>query len=281
MIYIIQIFCNFLNHLLLKIVKILIIENRLSCYLCALFYVNIMKKFIFLIFLGIITILFLPQGVSADEIYSNLEHRVNEIPTFCTMSYDHSISNELHLSEDWIEIVESAISHWEFELKFFSNNPQVWDMKFKEIPYGSQYPNDCTVILQYEEFTPKGLNEFLGVFYTEESWSNDPTGDDSNANKILIFNESFERIVVNDNFDSTKIFRETVLHEIGHSLGLGHFKYSEEFRNNKVTSGIVPLPSIMFISNPVSIFDAKITQKDISKLYELYGPLGFNTFSEN
>lgn len=240
-----------------------------------------MKKSFFLIFLGIIVILFLPQGVSADEIYSNLEHRVNGIPTFCTMSPDPNISNELPLSEDWIKIVEDAVTHWEFELKNSSKNPEVWDMKFKKIPYGSQYPNDCTVILQYEQFTPKGLNEFLGVFYTEESWSNDPTGDNSNANKILIFNESFERIVTNENFESIKTIRETIVHEIGHSLGLGHFKYSEEFRNNKVVSGIVPLPSIMFISNPVSIFDAKITQKDISKLYELYGPLGFDTFSEN
>ena len=97
-----------------------------------------MKKFVFLIFLGIITILFLPQGVSADEIYSHLEHRVNEIPTFCTMSPDSSIPNELHLSEDWIEIVEGAVSNWEFELKNSSKNSEVWNMKFKEIPYGTQ-----------------------------------------------------------------------------------------------------------------------------------------------
>jgi len=230
-------------------------------------------------------ILFFPQGIDAKEFFPSANYRIDEIPTFCTKNPPSSTFNELKASDKWTDLVENAVLYWESELKNSSEHPEVWNMNFKKIPDNLEYSDDCTVILQYEQYSLwYGL---IGVFYIDEwldspldEWLDSPL-DDVDAGKILIFDESFICVQVCENFDPQKIMYETIVHEMGHSLGLGHFTYDDKEKNKAVETGSTEFPSIMYPFSSQFVPDATITSKDLSKLQKIYGTYGFFAFTEN
>jgi len=71
----------------------------------------------------------------------------------------------------------------------------------------------------------------------------------------------------------------TIVHEIGHSLGLGHYVSDDNQLNNKWASGSEPSPSVMIPTSKIDPKSKLITGIDVLKVFEIYGSKGFYAFS--
>jgi hypothetical protein len=216
-------------------------------------------------------------SATATEFSPTLNYRIDEIPTFCTKHPSSDISDSLVAGEDWTEYAEYAVKYWESELKQYAEYPNVWTMNFEKISQYAEYPDSCTIIMEYEPYSPWwGV---LGLFDSEDIL--EVSTKQTDADRIWIFDDAFTCIQNCENFDSHKIIKEVLVHEIGHSLGLGHFTYDNKEKNQSVENGQSKFPSIMYPFSSEFVPTATITSKDISKINSIYGTYGFYAFSEN
>jgi hypothetical protein len=242
----------------------------------------ILLKPVFIIAIVVVAMIgMMVPSVTAAEFSPTIDYRIDEIPTFCTKSPSalSVFSVPLVAGEEWTEYVEYAVKYWESELKKSAEYPDVWTMNFKKISQSVEYPDSCTIIIEYDQYTPWGWGSVLGVFSHEEIFEVPTT--ETDAGRIWIFDESFRCYGNCENYNSHKIIKEVIVHEIGHSLGLGHFTYDDKDKNKRVEHGQSKFPSIMypFMSDFVPV--ATITSKDVSKINSIYGTYGFYAFSEN
>ena len=96
-------------------------------------------------------------------------------------------------------------------------------------------------------------------------------------NTIFIYYENQESIYGDKWMDG---ILKTIMHEMGHTFGLGHYTTDDNDVNNKIATRDESPPSIMFAPAHINPDVRKITDLDVSQVRSIYGSYGFHAFSE-
>ena len=228
--------------------------------------------------------------VFAEEYYYIPEHLLEDPPIFCAMEIEDPQMPEANLQ--LVSMAENAVLDWKEKLVEATNNSEGWNFGFEQFSIEQQqepfFDAYCTVNIYFERQPPEGQWEFSGyadsyltfseitIFYLEPVY--EYTG------KIVeidgeLWEESeivgFQNVLASD-------IQSTLLHEIGHSLGLDHPKFeSQDFIEDQSRKIIRP-PSIMIDPYEYNIpgqIQYEITDYDIRSVVNLYGDDGINEFN--
>ncbi len=195
----------------------------------------------------------IPQAYSYEIIYPSLDYKHTKIPNYCIVKPSDSELNEGQ--KDWmVKMGQDAVEEWSSTLQeatAYSYKWQLMSMSINDISQASNFKCDWTLTFQSEISSFFTFGFLLG--YAD------------------IVNQEIVIRYLKINQDE---FHDILLHEIGHSLGLGHFTTEDSQVMSKWLSSESP-PSIMIPNihqNPGLTY---ITQVDIDKLKSIYGTGGF------
>ncbi|MDC0063448.1 tetratricopeptide repeat protein [Candidatus Nitrosopelagicus sp.] len=197
--------------------------------------------------------------------YPTINQRLTEIPTYCAVE---SITDKIESSEmdEMLAKSELAVNTWKETLQNSElTNKEFWDLKFKKIGKNESVTDDCTITILFRddpEFSGSLLSKTLGAFM---------------RNSIYIYYENQESIYGDKWMDG---ILKTLIHEMGHTFGLGHYTTDDNDYNRKVATRDESPPSIMFAPAHINPDLRKITDIDVQKVRLIYGSYGFHAFSE-
>ncbi|MDC0041478.1 tetratricopeptide repeat protein [Candidatus Nitrosopelagicus sp.] len=222
-----------------------------------------------LLLLLLISVVFVTVGSSyasaLEYTYPTINQRLTEIPTYCAVE---SISDKIESSEmdEMIAKSELAVNTWREKLqKSEITNKEFWDLKFKKIGKNESVSDDCTITILFRddpEFSGSLLSKTLGAFM---------------RNSIYVYYENQESVYGDKWMDG---ILKTIIHEMGHTFGLGHYTTDDNDYNRKVATRDESPPSIMFAPAHINPDLRKITDIDVQKVRLIYGSYGFHAFSE-
>ena len=224
-----------------------------------------MTFFLLLLSLVIIVSIGSSYAYALEYTYPTINQRLTEIPTYCAVE---SISDDIE-SSDMDEMMaksELAVMAWKEKLQESELiNKEFWDMKFKKIGKNESVTDDCTITILFRddpEFSGSLLSKTLGAFM---------------RNSIYVYYENQQSIYGDKWMDG--IFK-TIIHEMGHTFGLGHYTTDDNDYNRKVATRDQSPPSIMFAPAHINPDVRKITEIDVQLVRSIYGSYGFHAFSE-
>ena len=224
-----------------------------------------MTFFLLLLSLVIIVSIGSSYAYALEYTYPTINQRLTEIPTYCAVE---SISDDIESSEmdEMMAKSELAVMAWKEKLQESELiNKEFWDMKFKKIGKNESVTDDCTITILFRddpEFSGSLLSKTLGAFM---------------RNSIYVYYENQQSIYGDKWMDG--IFK-TIIHEMGHTFGLGHYTTDDNDYNRKVATRDQSPPSIMFAPAHINPDVRKITEIDVQLVRSIYGSYGFHAFSE-
>ncbi|HUL51730.1 MAG TPA: hypothetical protein VLT10_00485 [Verrucomicrobiae bacterium] len=217
--------------------------------------------------------------------------RVHSSPTICALEPqpDAKFSN---LGTQLLDKTEHAVSDWKTKLNAASGKHPVWNINLIKVPLGQQNGFDYTKCDITIHFLPKPQTkdeEFVALGLTIPNFE---TGKTNIEIYYLDFQPNYRMVewfegdqeyytylyepYYTGNVATDTELSSTITHEIGHSLGLGHYIVSEDERKN-IVNGMEDMPSIMIDTATIlGVTHYDITQLDVSEIKSIYGDGGFD-----
>jgi len=212
-------------------------------------------KWILLSFVLLFVIVENIEAVFGVTSYPSISQRLGNIPTYCIIS-PTGITNAEKLELE--KLATTGVSIWNNELTNYAQSPSNWEIKSKIITYGNSLTG-CDITINFidesDRESDKGFT-VLGTFYT--------------ASQSI--DVAFQGL-------SLALVYNVMVHEIGHSIGLGHYVSDDNDQNKKWYSGNHVAPSIMIPTMHNNPSKMTITETDILKVRQIYGLDGFYAFS--
>jgi len=211
-------------------------------------------------------------------------------PNVCIFEPDYVSDTMIFgpITKSMVSETKSALDQWESLLKERErsrDDMSKWEINYSVVPLHQQRSFDkaeCSVLIQ-----------FLPVPNTNEAWhralgaAENKDGSDNDFRLISVFYQKmdycedhrdeqyiyYKPCYINDVILSVQI-GNTVRHEFGHALGLGHY-YLDDIPDAYWNEFVVPYPSIMVMVGADIYEQQQIKQIDIDKVREIYGENGF------
>jgi hypothetical protein len=201
-----------------------------------------------------------------------------------------------NLDSQLFEQTQSAVLDWETHLNQGEGTHPLWNINLVSISFSptnsnSSIPSPADIQIFYlpsptstpsaEE--PVGLTtyDFVNhkaqiIIYYDKITTRIITTETSYSNYILYQYTPVSSY--SDQLASDAQLGMAIEHELGHALGMGHYKISEDEENNIISGKQTDIPSIMIpVVIPVGVSGLGITQSDINQLKSLYDDNGFNS----
>jgi len=242
--------------------------------------------------IAIILFLFLVTTTSVHETfaqyyYDEINHKLTQNPIVCTFEFsDPSLpqANQILVNE-----AKMAVKDWEKKLIDFTGNPNDWAFDFRVISIEDQqsilFDYDCKITIRFErESPPEDRFEYVGytdlypfgisditIFYLELVYVYEEKlidGEMWNIPEPSHYVNSIDPYV-----------EETLRHELGHSLGLGHIPPDSEMSGWDYDSQGIPVGKSIMIEDvedfpPEGYFE--IRPYDVQAVIQWYGDDGFS-----
>lgn len=211
-------------------------------------------------------------------------------PQVCIFEPDYKNGKNLNkgISDSILKETKAALDTWESLLKQRERSRDAqknWDFDYKIITLEQQKTFDeksCSTVIKFVP-TPSRSSEMyriLGVTENRDTQTADhrliyvyyqKVGScESHRDEYYIY---YKPCYVDDVILAVQI-GNTVRHEFGHALGLGHYYFADD-TNMYWKDATTPAPSIMTIFGPDLYDEQEIKQMDIDKVREIYGEKGF------
>lgn len=221
------------------------------------------------------------QPVSASEGYFENDYgkQVSHPPTVCIFQPDDSRINETTW-KIWYTDTKRGIDIWRSVLE--QSGGENWNISVEEIPLDKAdllNHSACDIKI---EFVEKPYIE-NGKYANALGWASVGSGNI----KIVYssfdycgkeYNSEFDIYVhsycFSDNIERSRYMANTVQHEFGHIIGLGHYRGYDNSFTQKWYDTKIGAPSIMAYK-PSNEELREITQIDVQKIHEIYGSKGF------
>ena len=231
-----------------------------------------MKLFLIFVIILVGTLVITP-AYAASYSYPSISYRFSEPPTYC---FQQPLEESGHTLSQYEYIVIDAVRTWDYALsKYAKSNGldrDVWELDQKIIPYNGDL-SDCTILIIFIKATASPY-----TYNTETGRETRAAGHfcvlDIHVGQCT--QEEIDEIVVWYELMSEAYMRKVLIHEIGHSMGLGHYVSHDNDVNGKLWNCSIKAPSLMVASPCLK----EIEQIDVELVISNYGTeKGFYEFA--
>jgi len=204
--------------------------------------------------------------ISAKIFFPSIDFRLSDPPTYCAIEpVNGNLTNQK--INNVLSRAEEALFEWKYELQRVEpENKLIWEMEYKQISEENLLLSDCDILMRF--IFQNEYSFLLGQFLPE-----------SNPPEINLYIYPDDTFIMHSQIKPN--YYEILVHEIGHSLSLGHYVSSEPHEMGSWVFESNSPPSIMIPVQNVNPNTMRIMNLDVEKTRSIYGGHGFYAFSDN